>query len=99
MHAVVTKLTLGKPLDDELLRRMERDFFPRARESNPGFLDARVVRVSDTEAILLAFYATREALEEVSSKLATPWFTENVRPYVVGPVERSVGEVVARATP
>lgn len=97
MHAVVTKLTLAKPLDDELLRRMEREFFPAARESNPGFLDARVIVVSDTEAILVAYYTTREVLDEVSSKVASPWFAANVRPYVAGPVQRSVGEVVAMA--
>jgi hypothetical protein len=99
MHAIVNKLTLGKPLDDEILRKMEREFFPRAREANPGFLDARVVRVSDTEVIRLAFYTTREALDEVSSKVAGPWFAEHVRPYLAGPVQRSVGEVIARMTP
>jgi hypothetical protein len=99
MHAIVNKLTLGKPLDDEILRKMEREFFPRAREANPGFLDARVVRVSYTYVILLAFYTTREALDEVSSKVAGPWFAEHVRPYLAGPVQRSVGEVIARMTP
>ena len=44
--------------------------------------------------MLLAFYANREVLDEVSSKIAGPWFAENVRPYLAGPVSRSVGEVV-----
>ena len=97
MHAIVTKLKLGKPLDDEILRKIEHEFFPRAKAANPGFLGARVVRVSDTETIVLAFYTTREVLDEVSSKIAGPWFAENVRPYLAGPVERSVGEVIVNA--
>lgn len=97
MHAIVTKLKLGKPLDDEVMRKMEHEFFPRAKASNPGFLGAKVVRVSDTELILVAFYTTREVLDEVSSKIAGPWFAENVRPHLAGPVERSVGEVILDA--
>lgn len=64
--------------------------------SQPTFLGGQVVRVSDTESIALTFFETREALDDVSSKIAGPWFAENVRPYLGGPVERSVGEVVAR---
>lgn len=96
MYAVVNKLTLGKPVDDELLKKLEDEFFPRVRQI-PGFVDAQLVRVSDTEAIVFALYATREALDEISRSIAAPWFAENVRPYLAGPVQRSVGEVVARA--
>jgi len=51
--------------------------------------------VSETETVSLTFFASREALDEVSSKVAGPWFAENVRPHLAGPVERTVGEVVA----
>lgn len=96
MFTIVTKLKLAKPLDAELLRRIEQEFFTRAKAHNPGFLGAQVVRVSETESIALSFFETQEALDDVSSKIAGPWFAENVRPYLGGPVERSVGEVVAR---
>ena len=96
MHTIITKLTLMKPLDAELLRRIEREFFARAKELHPGFLGAQIVQVSETETVSLSFFASREALDEVSSKLAGPWFAENVRPLLAGPVQRSVGEVVAR---
>jgi hypothetical protein len=96
MYAIVNKLTLAKPLDAALLERVENEMFPLARARNPGFLDAHVVRVSDTEVILLAYYATMEALDDVSKNVAGPWFAENVRSYLAGPVDRKVGEVVAR---
>ena len=95
MYTIITKLTLTKPLDAELLRKMEREFFVQAKEASPGFLGGQVVQMSDTHTVMLAFFASREALDEVSSKVAGPWFAANVRPYLAGPVERSVGEVVA----
>jgi hypothetical protein len=94
MQAIVTHLTLGKPLDDAILRKIEADLGARAR-ANADFVELRIVRVSDTEAISLAFFRTREALDDFSSKVAGPWFAENVRPYLGGPVQRSVGEVIA----
>jgi hypothetical protein len=95
MHAIINRLTLTKPFDAELLRKME-DFLIRVRRDNPGLIDAKVVKVSETVAIVLALYATREVLDEVSSKLAGPWFAEHVRPYLAGPVDRQVGEVIAQ---
>jgi len=94
-HAIVNKLTLGKPVDDALLRRIEDDFYPRLR-GKEGFVDLQVVVVSDTEAILLVFFTSREALDQISSAIAGPWFAENVRPYLAGPVQRSVGRLVSR---
>ncbi len=96
MHTIITRLTLTKPLDAQLLRRIETEVFTRAKEVDAGFLGAQIVQVSDTETVMLVFFASREALDEVSSKVAGPWFAENVRPYLAGPVQRSVGEVVAR---
>jgi len=94
MHAIVNTLKLARPLDAPLLRKIKEEFFPHVREANAGFLGAKIVQVSELEVVLLAFYANREVLDEVSSKIAGPWFAENVRPYLAGPVTRSVGEVV-----
>lgn len=38
--------------------------------------------MSETESIALSFFETQEALDDVSSKIAGPWFAENVRPYL-----------------
>lgn len=97
MHVVVTRMTLAKPVDDALLGKIEEGFLARARQ-RPEFVDLQLVRVDDTEAIFLVFFTTREALDEVSSTIAAPWFAEHVRPYLAGPVQRSVGEVVLQST-
>lgn len=94
MYAIVNTLKLARPLDEPILGKIQEEFFPRARAANAGFLGAKIVQVSELEVVLLVFYADREALDEVSSKVAGPWFAENVRPYLAGPVARSIGEIV-----
>ena len=47
------------------------------------------------EAILVIVYRDRESLDRISKTIAAPWFAENIRPYLSGPVSRSVGEIVA----
>lgn len=93
MHAVVNRLTLGKPFDAPLFESIDRELRAQLSDQS-GFLNIQIVRVSDLEVILLVLFATREALDEISSKIAGPWFAANVRPYLAGPVQRSVGEVV-----
>jgi hypothetical protein len=94
MHAIVNTLKLARPLDDQMLEKIRTELFPRVREANAGFLGAKIVRVTDLEVVLVAFYSSREVLDELSSKIAGPWFAENIRPYLAGPVSRSVGEVI-----
>jgi len=94
MFAVVNKLTLGKPVDAALVTKLEQELGPRMCQS-PDFIDVRLVSVSDSEAILVVLFTTREALDELSKNIAGPWFAENVMSYLSGPVQRSVGEVVS----
>jgi hypothetical protein len=56
-----------------------------------------LIRAGNSEAIVLVLFATRQALEEISHDIAAPWFAENVRPHLSGPVSRSSGEIVAGA--
>jgi hypothetical protein len=95
MHAVVNKLTLAKPVDDALLEKV-RGFFASFAKL-PEVIDAQLLVVSDTEAVLLVHFTTREALDRISREVAAPWFAEHVRPYLGGPAQRVVGEVVAQA--
>jgi len=94
MHAIVNTMKLVRPLEDELFRRIETEVFPQLREANAGFLGGKLVRISELEVVMLAFWANREVLDELSNKIAGPWFAANVRPYLAGPVSRVVGEVV-----
>jgi hypothetical protein len=96
MYAVVNQLALGRPIDAALLQQLETDLYPKLRRE-ADFVDLQIVRVSDAEAIIFVVFATREALDRISSSVAGPWFAANVRPYLAGPVQRSTGEVVSRA--
>jgi len=93
MHAVVNKLSLGKPIDQLLLDKMVQDMGSLLGDS-PEFVSVQIVSVSEVEAIIVAMYKTLESLNDISKNIARPWFAENVRPYLSGPVERSIGEVV-----
>ena len=42
-------------------------------------------------------YKTREALDEISKNVGAPWFAEHIRPFMAGPVSRSIGEIVGGA--
>jgi hypothetical protein len=93
MHAVVNKLSLGKPIDQALLTKIETGLGTLLAD-HPDFVRVQIVNVSDAEAILVALYKTLEGLNEISKNIAGPWFAEHVRPYLAGPVDRAVGEVV-----
>ena len=51
MYAIVNRLTLGKPFDAEVLRKME-DFLTRMHRENPDLLDARIIRVLERKGHL-----------------------------------------------
>ena len=94
MHAIVNTMKLARPLPPELLLKIEQELIPRSRAVDPGLLGLKIVQVTETDYVMLAFYSSREALDTISSKVAGPWFAENVRSYLAGPVNRLVGEVV-----
>ena len=95
MHAVVNHLPLKDDIDWTGFARKFDDF--NATISHPGFLGLSIIRASDTEAILLVLFQTLAALDEVTRNVAMPWFAENIRPHLAGPVSRSAGEIVAGA--
>lgn len=95
MHAVLNHLPI-KPDADWAALAAKVDAF----NDSIGHKDFRgfsLIRAGDNEAIVLALFATRAALDEVSRDLAAPWFGEHVKPHLAGPVSRSTGEVIAGA--
>jgi hypothetical protein len=95
VHAVVNHLPIKEGADwSELIAKLAA-FEAATRRSHPALLSSSVIKASDTEAILVAVYRDRESLDSISRTIAAPWFAENVRPYLSGPVSRSVGEIVA----
>ena len=93
MHAVVNRLTLARPIDDELARRAQQELGDLMLAS-PGFQAFYFVRVSDEEAIIIVLFDDEESLVRGSKQVASPWFKENIQPYLSG-TQRVTGEVVA----
>jgi hypothetical protein len=95
MHTIVNHLPIRADADWTALAGKMHAFLTATRKTVPKLRGGLVVKVSDGEAILIVFYEDEATMNEVSSKIAAPWFAENIRPYLAGPVSRSVGAVVA----
>jgi hypothetical protein len=54
-----------------------------------------MIRAGNDTAIFLILFASRAALDDISHNVAASWFAENVRPFLAGPVSRSVDEITA----
>jgi hypothetical protein len=95
MHAVVNRLPIKPDIDWAALARKVDEF--NALIDHSDFRGASLVRIGDDAALVLVLFAGRPALDKLSREVAAPWFADNIRPYVAGPGERLVGEIVAGA--
>lgn len=93
MHVVINHLPI-KPDADWSMLAAKIDAFD-AEISHSDYRGTSLVRAGANEAIVLVLFASGPALEQISREIAAPWFAENVRPFLAGPVARSTGEVVA----
>ncbi len=97
MQAVVNHLPIKPGANWNELAAKFAAFEAASRATNPELVSASLIRVEDSEAILVIVYRDRQSLDEFSRSVAAPWFAENIRPYLSGPVSRSVGEIIAGA--
>ena len=95
MFAVINHLPI-KPNADWATLTSKVDTF-NASITHPDFRGLSLIRSGDNEATVLVLFSTRAALDQISRDVAAPWFAENIRPFLAGPVSRSVGEAVAGA--
>ena len=95
MNAVVNHLPIKDGADWRELAAKFTAFELATRQTHPDLMAPTLIRVSDNDAVLYIVYRDRQSLDELSKSVAAPWFAENVRPYLAGPVSRSVGEIIA----
>jgi hypothetical protein len=95
MYVVVNHMKLQEGVDWPALESQVDQFQSRLSHERSDFRGISLVRVSAAEAIFLVFFDTREALDDISRNIAAPWFAEHVRAYLIEPVDRRVGEIVA----
>lgn len=92
-HAVINRLKLSKPFDADLLASISSELRP-ALADRDGFVGLHIVQVAELEVVLVVLFSSKQALDEISSAVAGPWFAKNVRPYLDGPVNREVGAIL-----
>lgn len=95
MHIVVNHFTLQDGVDWSALEAAVEDLQARVSRDLPAFRGVSLVRVSGGRAIFLVRFADLESLNDISRNVAAPWFAEHFKPFLAGPVERQVGEIVA----
>ena len=94
MHIIITRLPLKPDCDwGEIARKIET-VGELGRANSAEFRGVSLVRGSPEEAILLVQFDGRDELDRFSREVAGPWFAENMRQYLAGPVNRTVGEIV-----
>ena len=89
---VVNQLTFAEPIPPSVIESAKA-VMPALVEA--GGLDARLVKVDETHAILVLTFPDLETEERVKTEIGGPWMREHVVPLLAGPTERSTGEVVA----
>ena len=94
MHAVVNHMKLSKPLDDDIIRRMNSELMANI-SGMPGVADALCVHVADDGIVVVVLCESAESLERVHQEVGSPWVGENLRPYLAS-TDRKVGPVIAR---
>jgi len=95
MHIVVNHLTLQDTVDWSKLETSVEQFQASLSRERLEFRGASLVREGENEAMFLVLFQDLESLNDISRNIAAPWFTEHVKPYLAGPVDRHVGEIVA----
>jgi hypothetical protein len=94
MHAVVNHLPIRPDADWGDIARKFDAFAQGVQRDFPAMKAGVLLRVSATEAVFMGVYDDAATREHVSSKVAAPWFAENIRPYLAGAAARSSGEVI-----
>ena len=92
MFAVVNHLQFSKPVDDFRVA-LEKEGLPLLA-SNKGFIDFHFVKEAEDKAIVLILWEDAASAQAGAKSFGPTWFTANLKPYLVGPELRSVGEVI-----
>ena len=96
MHVVVNHLRLRNPLTEETTKAL-RDAVQLVVDA--GGRSAQVAKVDDRHLILLLTFANAGEADRIAREVGGPWMREHIVPLLAGDTDRSVGEVIATASP
>ena len=91
MFAVVNHLQFSRPVD-EIQAKLEKEGLPLLA-SNKGFINFHLVKEAEDKAIVLILWEDAASAQAGAKSFGPTWFTSNIKPHLVGPELRSVGEV------
>lgn len=96
MAAVVNVLQFKERPDPSLFERAVEELGPRMREVE-GFRGLHVVQSGEAEIVLIIFADTSDTLDEIATRIGSPWMLEHVAPLLASPPQRHLGELIASA--
>jgi hypothetical protein len=95
MYAVVNHMKLSKPLDENIIRRMNTELMTDLVKL-PGVAHALCVQVADDGIVISVICDSEESLERAHQEVGSPWVGQNLSLYLVS-TDRKTGPVIARS--
>jgi hypothetical protein len=94
VYAVVNHMKLSRPLDNDIIARMNSELMSNIAKM-PGVSDAACVQIADDGIVVVVICESEDFLERVHQEVGLPWVRENLKPYLAS-TDRKVGPVIAR---
>lgn len=94
MAAVVNVLQLKDSPDPALFERAADELGPQMREV-AGFQGLHVVQTGEIEIVLIILADSMAILDDIATRIGSPWMMEHVVPLLASPPQRHLGEVLA----
>jgi hypothetical protein len=93
MRAVINRIRLKEPIDDEVFAAAQRELPDRVAGIG-GICGFHLVRCANDELIVVIFGESEESLDQMRAEIGNEWMRANVVPHAASPPDRIVGEVV-----
>jgi hypothetical protein len=93
MHAVINRISLKHPLEDEVYAAAQRDL-PDRVAAIEGIHALYLVRSGDHDLLVVILGDSREAIDQMRDQIGNDWMRANVIPHATQPPDRVTGEVV-----
>lgn len=94
MHAVVNRIRLERPIDDEVYTAAQRDLPDRVAGID-GLRAFYLIRCGADDLLVVILGDSQEAIDRMRDEVGNDWMRANVIPHAASAPDRLLGEVVA----
>ena len=95
MYAVVNHMKLNRPLDENIIERMNSELMSNLSKM-PGVAHGLCVQVADDGIVIIVICESEESLERAHQEVGSPWVGDNLAPYLAS-TDRKTGPVIAQS--